>query len=175
MHIRPPSRTDRIQVSSRTVWPMPAAVDRVGDARPLGRRVREPGQVDEPVAHDLIAPQRARGQRRVVHVDDDAADREQPDEREDRIDHPPQPALVGDDEIVTSGLQQPARLPERAGAHVLRVGTQVEDAADRRLAQPLVLDDQYPENRIALLSPCTCRARDNGARSPHASIGSRSR
>ena len=81
MHIRLPSRADRIQVSSRTVSPVPAAVDRVGDARPLGRRVREPGQVDEAVAHDLIAPQRARRQRRLVHVDDDAADGEQPDEQ----------------------------------------------------------------------------------------------
>ena len=139
-------------------------LDRVGDAHPLGRGVREPGQIDEAVAHDLIAPQRARRQRRLVHIDDDAADGEQPDDSEDRIDHAPQPALVGDDQIVTSGLQQRARLPERTGAHVLRVGDRFRMPPTPGWPSPSVLDESIPGKQNRPVSPSHLPAQETMAR-----------
>jgi hypothetical protein len=61
--------------------------------------VGEPREIDEPVADHLVAMQRARDQRRLVGVEHDPPQREQAHEREQRVEHAAQPALVGNDDV----------------------------------------------------------------------------
>ena len=155
MHIGRPSRADRIHASRRTGSPAAAV------AIAASMRDRSAAECANQGRSMKRCPTTC-SRRRPLAVSGawltsttTPPDRKQPDEREDRIDHPPEATLVRDDQIDVAGLEKRARLPQRARPDVLRLVDEAEHAIHPWLAQPLFFDEQNPKNRIALFHPLT--------------------
>ena len=70
--------------------------DRLGDPRALVGGMREPVQLDEALPHDVRAMEASGRQRRLIGVEQDAVEREEPHEGEQRVEHVAEPRLQRD-------------------------------------------------------------------------------